>query len=237
MKIGLIQTRGIGDIIIALPIAQHHIAQGHEVVWPVDAEFMPFVQKACPAVTFVPIDTREAERGSLNYFYSQPLKEIIAHGCSQYFSLYSYLSGVDIVNAKFAESLKFDEYKYAVSGVPFAKKWDLKIERDAEAEARLTELLKIKKEYVVVHSTGSNFKLDIQLPTDVTERYQIVHITPVTQNPFDWLSVLENASMLVMIDSCFSNLVEQLDIGKNRHFFLRSKIGATPVFKNAWTFH
>ena len=48
---------------------------------------------------------------------------------------------------------------------------------------------------------------------------------------------LSGASMLAMIDSCFSNLVEQMDLGRNRHFFLRSAVGFTPVFRNAWTFY
>lgn len=237
MKLGLIQTRGIGDIIIGIPIAKYYINKGYEVFWPVDSEFMPFVQKACPEIKFLPVDSREAERGSLEYFHSTPLRQIIAHGCHEYFCLYSYLSGVDIVNMKLSHSLKFDEYKYAVSNVPFSEKWNLQITRDASAEARLESMLKIKKEFVLVHSVGSNFKLEIQLPADVMEQYQIIHITPVTKNPFDWLGVIEKASMLVMIDSCFSNLVEQLNIGKNRHFFLRSPITATPVFRNAWSFH
>jgi len=38
MQIGLIQTRGIGDIIIALPIADFFTAKGYKVTWPIDAE-------------------------------------------------------------------------------------------------------------------------------------------------------------------------------------------------------
>ena len=54
-KIGLIQTRGLGDIIIALPIAAAFARRGHTVHWPVNAAFVPFLQHAAPAVQFIPV--------------------------------------------------------------------------------------------------------------------------------------------------------------------------------------
>src|SRR5262249_43239180 len=55
MQIGLIQTRGIGDIIIALPIAKHLVDQGHTVVWPIYAPYVRPFQEAAPYVEFLPL--------------------------------------------------------------------------------------------------------------------------------------------------------------------------------------
>ena len=52
MKIGIIQSRGLGDIVIALPIALHYHKLGYEVHWPICEEFIsnfidhvPFVDR------------------------------------------------------------------------------------------------------------------------------------------------------------------------------------------------
>ena len=55
MKIGLIQSRGIGDIIIGLPIAKYFVDQGHVVLWPINEEFMSSFVNAAPYVEFLPV--------------------------------------------------------------------------------------------------------------------------------------------------------------------------------------
>lgn len=236
MKIGLIQTRGIGDIVIAAPIAQYFISRGHEVHWPVDVRFQSFVQAAFPEIHFLPVDHRETGEATLAYFYSYPWQQLQQVGCSQIHCLYSYLSGQDVVNAKLANSLKFDEYKYAVASVPFSEKWNLRLRRSLEREQALIRKLGIERDYVVLHEDGSNFRLTIELPQDVTDRYQVVKISALSANPFDWIGVIERASMFVCVDSCFANLAEQLDLCAVKYLFLRSDIRATPVFKNKWLF-
>lgn len=236
MKIGLIQTRGIGDIVIAAPIAQHFIAQGCEVFWPVDARFQPFVQAAFPDIHFVSVDSAITGQATLAYFYSQPLQQLQELQCERIYSLYSYLSGVPVVNEKAAKSLKFDEYKYAVTNVPFSKKWDLQVERDRGREKALFDKLEIARPYALLHEQGSDFSLEIQLPADVQDRLQVVRISSITANPFDWIGIIEQASLFACVDSCFANLAEQLDLCSDKYLFLRSDIRATPVFKNNWNF-
>ena len=236
MKIGLIQTRGIGDIIIAAPIAQYYINQGHEVFWPVDSGFYPAVQAAFPEIRFMPVSKEQAGGTSLAYFYAQPLAELSAIGCNPIFSLYSYLSGLDIVDPKQANSLKFDEYKYAAASVPFEQKWQLRVNRNLEREQALFERLDIRGDYILMHDQGSNFKLDIQLPEDMLRDFQLVRVSELSDNPFDWIGVIERAGVLVCVDSCFANLAEQLNLCARKYLFLRSDIRATPVFKNNWQF-
>ncbi len=236
MKIGLIQTRGIGDIIIAAPIAYYFIHQGHEVFWPVDSRFYAAVQAAFPEIRFILINKEETGDATLAYFYSQPLAELIAFGCDSIRSLYSYLSDLDIVDQKLAKSLKFDEYKYAITGVPFDQKWKLMVNRNLEREQALFDRLDIRGEYLVMHEQGSNFKLDIRLPEDMLLDYQVVRISELSDNPFDWIGVIDRASVFVCVDSCFANLAEQLNLCERKYLFLRSDIRTTPVFKNNWQF-
>jgi hypothetical protein len=53
MKIGLIQSRGLGHIIIALPIARYFVDRGNEVLWPIHEEFVPSFRHAAPYVEFI----------------------------------------------------------------------------------------------------------------------------------------------------------------------------------------
>jgi hypothetical protein len=233
MRLGLIQSRGIGDIIIALPIADYFIERGWEVCWPIDEQFVPFFAAAKPEIRFIPLKRDEGR-----FFYETPLAMLNDLGCKQITVLYSHLKGHNVSHAQLALSLKFDEYKYAVAGVPFSKKWDLRIKRDPAREMELTSRLQITRPYICVHKAGSNFDAtgSLDLPKRWTDQYQFVDITPVTDNPFDWISVLERASKLVLIDSCFSNLVEQLNMTAEKYLLLRSDVSSTPVMKNGWKF-
>lgn len=235
-KIGLIQTRGIGDVVIAAPIAQYFIDRGHEVLWPVDSRFEPFLATAFPEIRFLRVDPAETGLASFDYFFQRPWNLLTEAGCQSIYSLYSALSGVPINNPKLAASLKFDEYKYAACGVPFGQKWKLRVQRDAAREQALFEKLGISGPYVVVHEQGSDFRINIELPADVVAGHQVVKITDITDNPFDWIGIIEKAEMFVCVDSMFANLAEQLNLCKRKFLFLRSDVKFTPVFINDWQF-
>jgi hypothetical protein len=70
----------------------------------------------------------------------------------------------------------------------------------------------------------------------VPSDWQIIEITPsITNNVFDWLTILERAQSLILVDSVFANIVDQMNIGDDRYFIPRSHIGLTPVLGNHWT--
>jgi hypothetical protein len=229
-RIGLVQTRGIGDIIIALPIADYFIRQGMEVVWPIDERFLPAFRAANPRVNFVGL---APEPGMM---YDTPMRLLQEHGCERAFCLYSYLSIKKVYDERLAWSLKFDEYKYAITGVPFAEKWNLNIVRDRQREQALYDRLNISRPYICLHDTGWDRKVDIPLPPEWIGDRQLVGIESLTDNPFDWLLTLERADRLVLLDSCFSNLVEQLNLPNEKYLVLRSPVPTTPVMKNGWRF-
>ena len=137
-------------------------------------------------------------------------------------------------------SMSFDQYKYAVAGVPFREKWNLHIVRDREREEKLFRAVVTKEDYVVCHLTASNAQANLSIASiaqgrPIVEIKPIEHTVNLTENIFDWISVIERASLRVMIDSCFANLTDQLKISGPK-IFLPSKHDMTPVLAGDWNF-
>jgi hypothetical protein len=235
-KIGFIQTRGIGDIIIALPIAHYFHKMGYKVLWPIDSKFVPFMAFAAPYVSFLPVDYHSLSlSGPEEYFVNAPLKLLKKAGCSDIRLLYNALGG-KLTDPHLGISLKFDEYKYAVCKVPFQEKWNLHIERNMDREMLLYKSLGIIEEYVCIHRQDSNIISGVSMIETWQKRYRVIEVSEKTDNPLDWIYTLENANKLMLLDSCFANLVEQLNWQTEKYLILRSKAQVTPVFKNGWTF-
>ena len=230
-KLGIVQSRGLGDIVIALPIAKHWHDAGWDVFWPIDANFLSSFQSVAPYVEFIPFNFTKTFEG----FVMDPVKLLKAKGCQKILTLYSYLSSGCISDPVLANSLKFDEYKYAVSNVPFREKWELDIRRNSERETQLMEHLVSQPDYVVTHLTGSDFKC-AYVPDAAHAKLPVVNIEAQSESIFDWLKVIENARHLYMVDSCFSNLVEQLNFTTPKTLYLRSEVRFTPVMRNGWNF-
>jgi hypothetical protein len=238
MKIGLVQTGKIGDIIIALPIAQHFIDQGHEVFWPIDERWFGFFKEAAPQVNFKPVQHKFAIPDSIEYLLEYPKSIVHHYGCDKVYILYSNFYNVFTERDHLANSLKFDEFKYAISGVPFQKKWTLSVVRNVVREAELISKLNIRGNYVVTHDTGSDAqeKVNIELPEEIRDTCQVIPISQISDSPFDWIPVFEGAKELFLIDSAPANLVEQLGIKTKKTLYLRSAVGFTPVYSNGWAF-
>jgi len=229
-RIGIIQTQKIGDLIIALPIADFYIEQGAEVFWPIRPAYRRAFQAAKPDIRFLEVPDKGEG------MYAIPHEMLTQHQCSPIFTLYSYLARSSVTDEGLARHLKFDEYKYAIAHVPFARKWNLTLQRDMQREMALHQRLNITRPYLCVHLEGSNLKLNGQLPDEWTRDLQLVNVTAMTDNPFDWIYTLEHAARLVLIDSCFSNLVEQLNLPNEKYLVLRSGLQVTPVMRNGWRF-
>lgn len=231
MKIGFIQSLGIGDIIIALPIAKYFVDQGHTVLWPINQCYVSHFTRSVPYVEFIGIP----EGPDMGWFFEEPLRILKERGCDRIAPLYNALKVEGYpVNRHLAGMLKFDEYKYAVAGVPFLEKWTLDVTRDAEREARLFDRVVTGRNYVVAHLQGSSAKAHLDTSVFLTQYDQVIEIADQTDCVFDWLKVIENASYLVMIDSCFANMVDQLRIGVRKGFIRRSELARTPVLGSGW---
>lgn len=232
-KLGIIQSRGLGDIIISLPIAHHYHKQGWKIYWPICEEFVDHVKDYVPWVNWVPISYDKVGL----YFYDVPMERLKNFKCDEILCLYQSLSShPEFSKELFFQHVKFDEYKYNKAGVPFYKKWQLSecIERNKNKEEMLFNKIVKNTNYVVVHTQGWDHtaKFDSSI---IPENWQTVTVTKETNSIFDWLTVLEKAQSIIAVDSSIANLVDQMNIGDDLYFIPRSHIQLTPVLGNSWT--
>lgn len=223
---GIILPGKIGDIIICLPIAKHYYDMGFEIYWPIYNFYIKNFINYINYVKFIPIDINNCIDASF-YVLNQLNCEIID------LSFTSPGSWHNENTSKFLNQTKsFDEFRYDLANVPFYKKWTLDICRNTCKEDELYSQL-VRKDYVAAHLEGSDGRKNIALenPKD----YQIIDIHQKTDSIFDWVKILQNAKQLIMFDSCFANLVEQLNFPHKKIFLKRSDDLRTPVLKNNWS--
>lgn len=237
IKRGIIQSRGLGDILIALPIARHYFLAGDEIHWPICQEFLPSFQESVPWVTWYGIPTDD--RGE--FFVDAPLRVFAANGVDPAHALYLYHylnTQPQMTNPELFSILKFDQYKYARAGVPFLRKWTLNdcVARDLDREAAFRASLNLPVRYNVAHLTGSSHRAHLEdIKTILDPAVAIIEITEATDSIFDWLGVIEGAEAVVCVDSVYANMIDQLKIqGPQLHWLRRSPWDLTPVLGLDW---
>ena len=232
-RVGLIQSRGLGDIVIALPIAGYYRDQGWDVYWPIDEQFLPNVKDHAPWVKWIPIPYDP--RGQ--YFYDVPLERLHNFRCDEIIPLYQHLTGHPFSEEKYFQYTGFDQYKYIRAQVPFLHKWSLQqyITRDTAAEDTLYNKLVTNPNYALVHLDGSDFTAEFD-PTIIPLDWSTIYIKPgFTPSIFNWLKIIEGAQSIICVDSCMANMIDQMKINNDLYFIQRSHIGLTPTLGQDWT--
>lgn len=237
MKRGIIQSRGLGDIIIALPIARHYYEQGDEIHWPICSEFAGSFRESVPWVTWHEMETDATGQ----FFLAEPLQIFEREGVDPDEALYLYQflsSSPELTDPEMFAILKFDQYKYWTAGVPFVRKWTLRdcITRDLAREAEFKSSLNLPERYAVMHTTGSSFRADVD-PIWLDPAVHVVRVEDhQTDSIFDWISVLEGAEAFVGIDSVMANMVDSLQLAIPELYWIRrSGWDLTPVLGLTWT--
>ena len=234
MKRGIIQSRGLGDIIIALPIAHYYYTEhGDEIYWPICQEFIEHFQRHVPWVNWLPC----IDKTGL-FFYEEPTRLLAEVGVEDTLYLYQYLSShPELTDPELFSILKFDQYKYWTGGVPFLRKWRLSecILRDVEAEEDLLASLGISGDYCVIHRSGSDYKWNEDISW--LEDMQVIDIdSHPTRSIFDWIKVLEGCSVFIGVDSVIANLVDSMNLEiEDKYWIRRSGWDVTPVLGGTWT--
>lgn len=231
-KLGIIQSRGIGDILIALPIAKYYYDQGWSIYWPICEEFMPNFENHVPWIKWIPIPTDPQGK----FFYDTPLSRLRNFDCTEILPLYQSLSNKpEFSQELFFQHTNFDQYKYLKASVPFKHKWLLKdcITRNHKQEQLLFDKLVTQENYAVIHLQGWDHTAEFDrsiLPTN----WQIIEITKQSNSIFDWITILEKAQSIIAVDSGIANMIDQLEIGDDLYFLPRSHIHLTPVMGQSW---
>lgn len=210
-KLGIIQPGKIGDIIICLPIAKWYSDRGWKIIWPVHVDIIRNFVGYVDYVQFIP----------LNDFNCMAAHQVcFQNSCNRVIDLAFTLPGANNHNSDWYlnhnDSLSFDEMKYAIAEVPFEEKWNLQITRIKEREDKLFDNLTDGIDppdsewgYIIRQIQSSDTRKDYVWPfwKDLT-----IDISNQTDSIFDWLKLLEKSKGHVLIESCFSNLVDQLQI-------------------------
>jgi hypothetical protein len=239
-KLGIIQTRGFGDIIIALPIALHYHEQGYHVHWPVVDAWVEQLSAQVPWVKWIPI---APDNGA--FFYDTPRARLKNFGCEEIICLYQALTGhPEFSEEPWFQHTAFDQYKYIRAELPYKDKLRLPecITRDHEREQALYDQLIVKASnsgdvppYVVTHlnSSEQTVRYDSSI---IPEGWMIVPI--VNQGRiFDWITVIERAEVIIMTDSVFANLVDGLDlVGPERYFIPQHHIQLSATLLGDWRY-
>lgn len=209
-RLGIIQPGKIGDIIICLPIAKWYYDRGYEIIWPIDRRIINNFIGYIEYVSFIPIDF-DCRIAHQVCFDEQ---------CNKVIDIAFTIPGANIFNSDWYlnkyNDLSFDQMKYAIAEVPFEEKWNLRIARNTRKEEelfkinteRLFEMSGKRENLCIMQNTSSDTKLHT-----ATEGAQYgILITSRTDSIFDWLILLERAQTHKLIESCFSNLIDQLNI-------------------------
>lgn len=238
-RLGIIQSRGLGDLVIALPIARYYQEQGYEIYWPICEPFWPSMKSAAPWVNWIPIPV-DAQGA---FFAHEPLKRLNNLGVKENLWLYQYLSSnPERTNPDWYAMMKFDQYKYAAAGVPFKHKWLLNncITRNSQREGELFDrLVKKPDNYWVIQQQASDVVYEFDTSA-IDPQAQIIEIKELTDTIWDWLKILEHCQGMILIDSVFANIVDQLDLNPEAdRYFMRKwnrSVDGNPVFLNEWTY-
>lgn len=163
---------------------------------------------------------------------SEILKFIIDNGISDNDI---YVAGVQYNSEWVNGATSFEESFYLQNNLNLNSKWNsFNIKRDPEREAKLKDLLNISDncDFIFVHDDErfviDNSKIDSKLKKIRVDR-------SITNNIFDYCSIIEQAKEAHVIESSFCFIIDLLNLNKNtyvhRYSRLQNSFGI-PFYKN-----
>lgn len=207
---------GLGDHLVCLPIYRH-FAQTHNVLIPVKTHNLPSVQwmlRGLPVAFFAITNDEQVKR----------LVDVAVKRGAEVLRLGMFGKGFD--------EKRWSECMYEQAGIPFEKRWsDWKVDRDLSREFEPPT-----EPYAFVHEDPKRgFILDrARVPMSI----KIVCPYPgVTDNIFEYCRLIENATELHLIDSCFAILADSLTTLKAKrkvvHLYAREN-ALPPTYQPGW---
>lgn len=190
---------GLGDFVVANAIIRH-FTQTHNVLIACKPQNVPSVQWMVRGLPVALLQGDDALADKLAIVAKRRGHDVLKLGMFN--------------DGPFDEKI-WDQEFFRQAGIPFEKRWsEWKAERDLSRELKPT-----RKEYALIHDDPKRgFVIDAKrlpsnLPIDLIE-------PGWTDNIFDWLTIIENATELHLIDSCFAILADSLPNLKCKRFVI-----------------
>jgi len=210
MNIKINQPAGIGDILFCLKIARTYISQGYTVYWPV-----------IPQYSWIK-----------DYLEIEGLKWEDNKDCQTVLDLQS-------AGRVFPEITTMDA-KYKMAKMDYRDWKDYAVfKRNKEKEERLYKRMVTTEPYCLVCDNFGS-------PPTVLKRFVPINLVMFNINmsfiddftPFDWCKIIENASELRLVDTCFIYLAEKINL-KATEMYLYSRQGrfyTDHLWKKPWKY-
>jgi len=219
------QPLGIGDVFFCQGIGQHFVNKGYKVIWPLASHVMYLKDYInSPGVEFVDVKSEFYKKDIYQKQYDDP------------WNLYPMIIEEDFIflplsNAQFRvkdSSLMYSKYELL--------ELDFNIWRDNFNFIRNTERennlyynilgLKDDEQYVFLNKKFGTPPHYHEAPFNVDTDNKIVEMQFIPgDNLFDWLKVIENASMIVTVDTSYQYLMEKMDNFKATDFYCYPRNG------------
>jgi hypothetical protein len=139
--------------------------------------------------------------------------------------------------------ISFDLSYYQQVGLNIDLKWsNFSLRRDLEDERKVyNELVKSEK-YIVCHIHTIRGTSHINFDQTEVKDYQIIYIDPKNDGStsiFSWLTILEKADRVILTNSCYLHLVNQLDINPDGRMYYKScnrnpSVIDEPILRGKW---
>ena len=184
MKIKIIQPAGLGDILFCSKIAHEFIAEGHEIYWPVISYYSWIVD-------YIKVE-------GLSWEDCEDADKII-----------------DLQSAgRIFPEVPIMDAKYKMVGMSYDK-WQsfVKYDRNLEREGILFKELVKEQPYCLICEIFASPPHPLRRYVEGSREYRNVYLEWFEKyTPFDWCKVIEEASELRLVDTCYTHIIETLDL-------------------------
>lgn len=224
----LLHHLGLGDHLICNGMVREYCKMRDEVVifsLPRNYASVSFMFRDVPNLKIMSGD----EAFALLYIFNNKFKRE-----------YDEVKNVGLPHLDIFDSEPMEKQFYRLAGIDFAKKWEsFHVERDQAREQALFDKMKPEGDYIFLHDDAAR-GLAIDRSRTPKGHVAISPKSGLTDNIFDFCSLIENAKEVHLIDSSFMYLVDLLPY-ENRnqklviHRYARpNPVWSLPALRKKW---
>lgn len=208
-SIVLYARQGLGDQIIAAGLVNFLSKKFHHVYFICKQHYYPSIKhlfQTLENVTICPTDLPDPGNVQESCSFVQQLCQ--QHNAQLFHAMHGWT---------FRTKLSWLEGCYEQYGLPYQARWDWAppILPGPRSEKLYKLLRTTDRPYVIMHTTSSEkaaYDVDVYQgrPRDVFAGKDILHITPLTDNIFDWIKLLQHAEEIHIVPSSIYTLCEAI---------------------------